>query len=74
MGGLIDLLAALCAIGAGVYLLSHGSPDVELGGGGSSWFEIIAHGMGAYFIGKGVYIGRSSWQRQKMLELMERVD
>jgi hypothetical protein len=25
---------------------------------GQSWFEVIAHGMGVYFIGKGLFIAR----------------
>ena len=43
-------------------LLSHNSAPVEIAGqtGGQSWFEILAHGIGIYFIGKGLYVARST--------------
>ena len=58
LGGLIDLAAALCAIGAGIYLLRYNAVDTT---GGTSWFQIIGHGMGIYFIGKGLFMGRAAW-------------
>ena len=60
MGRIMDVAAALFCIGAGVYLLSEHSVSVPGITGGTSWFEIIAHGMGAYFIGKGLFIARST--------------
>jgi hypothetical protein len=54
MGRLLDVAAAITAVAAGLYLLQFSSP------GASSWFEVIGHGMGAYFIAKGVFILRST--------------
>lgn len=60
MGTLLDGLAFLIAIAAGGYLLTKGSPPIDVGGEqGQSWFEIIAHGMGAYFVARGIAMGRS---------------
>jgi len=57
MGRLLDLAAAALCIGAGVYLLQYNAAQgVD---GTTSWFQIIGHGMGIYFIGKGLFIGRS---------------
>ncbi len=58
MGKLIDIIATLLSIGAGVYLLSEHSASVA-GVQGSSWLEVIAHGMGAYFVAKGLWMARS---------------
>ncbi len=59
MGRLVDIAAALLCIGAGVYLLQYNADSSALGGG-TSWFEIIGHGMGVYFIGKGLFVARST--------------
>lgn len=56
----LGLLAGLVCIAAGVYLLSAQSPRV-VGLGGTSWFEVLAHGIGVYFIGKGVFVWLSVW-------------
>lgn len=53
MGRILDIASVLLCIGAGVYLLQTNSV------GESSWFEVIGHGMGVYFIGKGLFIARS---------------
>jgi len=50
--GLGLISGAICVI-AGIYLLG-----VEAAGQ-NSMLEYIAHGMGIYFIGKGVYTGTS---------------
>jgi len=57
------LVAGLICIGAGVYLLAHGGQDIDLGNGqtGQSWLEILAHGLGIYMIGKGVFIWGAIW-------------
>lgn len=56
MGRLLDIAATLLCIGAGIYLLQyHGET------GPTSWFEIIGHGMGIYFIGKGLFVARSTF-------------
>jgi hypothetical protein len=50
----LDGLAALGAIGAGIYLLSSQTEA------NNSYLEVIAHGMGAYFVAKGIWMGRTA--------------
>lgn len=59
MGRLIDLLAGLICVGAGIYLLRYNAAAI-VGFKGTSWFQIIGHGMGIYFIGKGIFGARSN--------------
>lgn len=68
-GSLADGLAAVISVGAGIYLLAHGSPSATIAGQdtGQSWFEILAHGIGAYFIAKGIFMYRSSGQREQIV-------
>lgn len=37
-------------------------------GDGTSWFQIIGHGIGAYFIGKGIFMGRSAYMANRSLD------
>ena len=71
---LIDILSMLGAIGAGAYLLSYSSPG-DSAVTGTSWLEIIAHGMGIYFIAKGLFIARTTHlqadARNKLAQLVE---
>lgn len=60
-------LASFGCIAAGVYLLQ------TQGAGESSWFEVIAHGMGVYFIAKGLFIGPALWQSYKQTALLEQL-
>jgi len=62
MGTLIDFAAAAICVFAGIYLLQYNAAGTTtLGGaGGTSWFQIIGHGMGIYFIGKGLFVARST--------------
>jgi hypothetical protein len=46
----VKILGALICIGAGLYLLSAQTVADD------SFLEVIAHGMGVYFIGKGLFI------------------
>lgn len=62
---LTDVTAALFAIGAGLYLLQYNAVST---GGGTSWFQIIGHGMGAYFIGKGLFMGRAAYISARSLD------
>lgn len=59
---IIGLLAGAVCVGAGVYLLSQNSV-ADPTEGGTSWFEIIAHGIGIYFIGKGIFVAALLWAR-----------
>ena len=74
MGRLTGFAAgAICAI-AGIYLLQYNA-DTSGVGGGTSWFQIIGHGMGIYFIGKGIFVARSTYleaaQTDRLLLLVE---
>lgn len=59
MGRILDLGAGLLCIGAGLYLLQYNATGD--GVAGTSWFQIIGHGMGIYFLGKGVFVARANW-------------
>jgi hypothetical protein len=54
LGLFVGLVAALTAIGAGIYLLAHTSET------GPTWLEVIAHGTGAFFVACGLYMFASS--------------
>ncbi|MES2360097.1 MAG: hypothetical protein V4529_17280 [Gemmatimonadota bacterium] len=56
-GALLDYAAAIICVAAGVYLLQY---NAAVSVGGTSWFQIIGHGMGIYFIGKGIFVARST--------------
>lgn len=58
IGRLIDVAAALLAIAAGVYLLQSNSVSTA---DGTSWFQVIAHGLGLYFIARGLFMMRAAW-------------
>jgi len=60
MGRLIGLASAVICVFAGIYLLQYNEVSTSIGGG-TSWFQIIGHGMGIYFIGKGLFVARSTW-------------
>lgn len=78
-GSILDVAATLVSVGAGVYLLTRHSVSVDIPGvgqqGGQSWFEVIAHGMGAYFVAKGIWMARSLHlqfqSHERLVELVE---
>lgn len=55
MGGLIDFLAGAACVAAGLYLMTIQSV------GETTVFVAIAHGMGLYFIGKGLFVWRANY-------------
>jgi hypothetical protein len=65
IASIFDVIPALGSIGAGIYLLQYQS--VGDAATGTSWFEIIGHGMGVYFIAKGLFIGRTPIYRRAAL-------
>lgn len=66
-GALLDILAALGSIGAGLYLLTSQavSPD--------SYIELLAHGIGVYFIAKGIYMGRTAYLQARMTGYLSKI-
>jgi len=75
-GAILDIAATLLSIGAGVYLLTRHSISTAGLDGGQSWFEVIAHGMGIYFIAKGLWMARSltlaADQRDRLAQIAEK--
>jgi hypothetical protein len=55
---LASIVSALVAIGAGLYMLT-----LQTTGEGTTIFEAMAHGIGAYFIGKGIFMGATLWRQ-----------
>jgi hypothetical protein len=51
---LAAVVSALVAIGAGIYMLT-----LQTQAQGTTIFEAIAHGIGAYFVAKGLFMGFS---------------
>jgi hypothetical protein len=66
MGRLIGFGAAAICVFAGIYLLQYNADTGTAGG--TSWFQIIGHGMGIYFIGKGLFVARSTWLESQQAE------
>lgn len=59
IAGLVS--GGLC-VAAGIYLLTKNSAPIPLGDQeGQSWLEVIAHGIGIYFLGKGVFVWAMLW-------------
>lgn len=57
---LLEAVGAIVTAAAGIYLLTKNSVAEPIAGG-QSWFEVLAHGFGIYFIGRGVWMfGRVS--------------
>lgn len=69
MGKALDYAAALIAIGAGLYLIQTQAV------GSNSLIEAFMHGVGAYFVGKGIYMGRNAYlqaqQESRLEQLVE---
>lgn len=64
---ILDIIATLVAVAAGVYLLTSktAAPD--------SYLQVIAHGIGAYMIAKGLFIARSTFLQAEALKELRRV-
>ena len=60
MAKLASIVSALVAIGAGLYMLT-----LTTAAAGTTIFEAMAHGIGAYFIGKGIFMGGSLWRQDE---------
>jgi multisubunit Na+/H+ antiporter MnhC subunit len=49
---LLGLAAAIVSVGAGIYLLQSESASAE-----ATVFDVLMHGIGAYFIARGLWMG-----------------
>lgn len=69
-GRALELIGAILAVIAGVYLLvRHGSPVA----GGQSWFEALAHGIGLYFLGRGAWMLGNLGMQRSTVEALDRL-
>jgi len=57
LGNLIGAAAALVSIGAGIYLLTSESASAD-----ATVFDALMHGIGAYFVARGL------WMLRRMIE------
>jgi len=74
MRSALKLVAAIGSIGAGIYLLTKHSIPVTLGGDtGQSWLEVIAHGIGVYFIAKGIWMASFMGEAEYSIEHLDRI-
>jgi hypothetical protein len=74
MGRLAEIGGALLSIGAGVYLLTKNGATITVGGQtGQSWFEVLAHGIGVYFVGKGAWMLGRVGQAYESARALERL-
>jgi len=71
-GVIIEVIASLIAIGAGLYLLFEHS-IVATTGDGQSWFEVLAHGIGAYFLARGLWMLRHAGIEDESRRLLGRL-
>lgn len=69
---LVDVVAALLAIGAGIYLLQSQSVSIA-GVGGTSWFQVLAHGIGVYFIARGLWMLGHVGRRDAVTDRLDRL-
>lgn len=60
-------VAGLVCVAAGVYLLQTSAIGDE-----GNWLETIAHGMGIYFIGKGIFVWISVVTQAATVEALRR--
>jgi hypothetical protein len=60
-----DVIAGLFCIGAGIYLLSSNTQAEN------SVFDVLMHGIGAYVIGKGIFVMRAGWLAVKQGQVFD---
>jgi hypothetical protein len=66
-GTFVSGLATVISIGAGIYMLTtHAQAS-------NSIFNPFLHGIGAYFVARGLWMGVAWGRRSDALELLERV-
>ena len=66
----IAIIAGAICVTAGAYLLQYNTTDEAAG---TSWFEVIGHGMGIYFIGKGIFVAAALWRYASQQESLDRL-
>jgi hypothetical protein len=62
----IGFIASAICVFAGLYLLQFNAAG-DLGGDSRSWLEILAHGIGIYFIARGFAMARSTYAESEMV-------
>jgi hypothetical protein len=72
--GWAQVVAGVIAIGAGLYLLSYSGSTVDVGGqSGRSWFDIIDHGIGGYFVARGIWMLAQAGQGEAIKDSLEQL-
>lgn len=66
MTKLAGVIVSLLAIGAGIYMLSYSTAT-------NSIFNVLTHGIGVYFIGKGLFMGMSLWKQDEAADRLGRL-
>lgn len=66
MGKVTGFVAGAICVIAGIYLLQYNAVGDSTVG--TSWFQIIGHGMGIYFIGKGLFVARSTYLEAQQVD------
>lgn len=60
-GAILDVIPALASVGAGLYMLSSQTVSSD------SIFNVFLHGIGVYFIAKGIYMARTSYLQAELV-------
>lgn len=65
MSRALDALAVIVCLGAGAYLLLSQTAD------SSSYLQVLGHGIGGYFVAKGLWMARSLQLASRQLSATE---
>ena len=65
----LAFIGSLACMLGGIYLLSFKGAGEQ-----TTWFEVIARGIGVYFIGKGLLVGALFWSSIKTYEASKKED
>ncbi len=60
---IIGVIGGIVSIGAGIYLLIHNTQAQ------SDVFDVLIHGIGAYFVGKGLWMISQATSRSGQIEI-----
>jgi hypothetical protein len=69
---LVEAVAGVAAAGGGVYLLTWNSAGM-VPGSGESWFQVLAHGIGIYFVARGVWMFSHAGSQEDVIDRLDRL-
>lgn len=73
MRALLQVVAGIVSVAAGIYLLQANSVPIPGVDSGTSWFELLAHGIGIYFIARGVWMFSEVGTHQEITERLDKI-